>query len=214
MPLDRSVSDIRHDYSIFKLDKASIKNDPIKQFELWFNDAKKADFVDPNAMVLSTVNTDSQPSSRVVLLKQFDSQGFVFFTNYNSEKGKDLENNNKASLLFFWDKFERQVRINGTVTKITKEESDEYFQSRPYKSKIGAWASKQSQELSSRFSLMRKFVLFLLKYPKNVPLPEFWGGYRLNPNRIEFWQGRDSRLHDRFQFNLINGIWEIKRLNP
>jgi pyridoxamine 5'-phosphate oxidase len=165
-------------------------------------------------MTLSTVSGDCKPSSRVVLLKQFDNSGFVFFTNYESQKGSDLANNPNACLLFFWDSLERQVRIEGTVEKIRPGESDDYFQTRPYTSRIGAWASVQSRQLSGRFELMKKVAVLMAKYPKNVPLPPFWGGYRLKPNSFEFWQGRESRLHDRVKYTLENTVWNVIRLYP
>lgn len=209
-----NIGDIRHDYGKFKLDEKSIAKDPFVQFKIWFDDAVAADYKDPNAMAVSTVDAHGRPSSRIVLLKGFDQNGFVFYTNYESQKGSELSVNKFASILFFWDKHERQIRIDGKVEKTSPEESDKYFQSRPYTSRIGAWASEQSSVLKSRFTLMRKVAKLIVKYPTHVPLPPFWGGYRLVPDKFEFWQGRESRLHDRFKYKLDNGIWTIDRLSP
>lgn len=208
-----NVADIRKDYSKFKLTENSIDKNPFGQFDIWMKDAIKGDFYDPTAFSLSTVSL-GRPSSRVLLLKGYDERGFVFYTNYNSRKGREIADNPYAAMLFFWDKFERQVRIEGKIELATPEESDKYFGSRPYTSKLGAWASKQSEELKSRFSLMRQVAALMLKYPVNIPRPDFWGGYRLVPDRFEFWQGRESRLHDRIRFDLRGKSWEIKRLSP
>ena len=214
MSSDKSISQIRREYGISNLSESSLKNDPLEQFKIWFDEALKSDFPDPNAMVLSTASLNGMPSSRVVLLKHYDNRGLVFYTNYESRKGKELSENPKASLLFFWDKLERQVRFNGRIEKITSAESEEYFETRDYTSKLGAWASRQSQTLPSRFTLMRNVVKIMAKYKNNVPLPEFWGGYRLIPEQIEFWQGRKSRLHDRFQFDKTADGWKVDRLYP
>ncbi|MCX6155820.1 MAG: pyridoxamine 5'-phosphate oxidase [Candidatus Kapabacteria bacterium] len=207
-------SDSHNDYGKFKLDLKSIEKNPFEQFNRWLSDAQKADFIDANAMSISTVNADGKPSSRIVLLKQFDENGFVFFTNYQSRKGKDIEVNPNICALFFWDKLERQIRIEGTIEKISLLESEQYYHSRPYQSRIGAWASEQSQILESRFTLIRKVAKYITKYPINPPLPPFWGGYRLIPEYFEFWQGRESRLHDRFSYQKGDRNWEIQRLYP
>lgn len=212
--MNDKLSDLRRDYGISGLTEENISKNPFEQFERWFQDALKADFPDPNAFVLSTSDQNNKPSSRVVLLKEYDNDGFVFFTNYESRKGEELAINPNAAMIFFWDKLERQIRIEGKVGKISPEKSFEYFQTRPYTSRLGAHASKQSRELSSRFSLMRDVVKLMFKYPVNVPLPNNWGGYKLIPDRIEFWQGRKNRLHDRFRFTLENNIWVSKRLYP
>ena len=209
-----NLQDIRRDYSKSKLDKKTIENDPFFQFDKWMKEALAGGFLEPPGFVLSTCGKNGMPSSRVLLLKEYDSNGFVFYSNYLSRKGNELEENPKASMLFYWDKFERQIRINGSVEKITREHSDAYFQRRPYTSRLGAWASEQSRELKSRFSLMRKVASLMVKYPKNVPLPDHWGGYRLIPEEFEFWQGRTSRLHDRFSFIKNGDKWEITRLAP
>lgn len=208
------ISQIRRDYNQGSFSEKSAAGSPFEQFDKWLSDAKELDFPDPTAMALSTVNSEGMPSSRIVLLKNFDDRGFVFFTNYDSKKGKELSHNKKASVLFFWDKLERQVRIEGTIEKATSEESDAYYQTRPYTSRIGAWASKQSETLKSRFTLLREVAGFVAKYPINTPLPPYWGGYRLVPNYFEFWQGRPSRLHDRIVYELINNEWKKKRIYP
>jgi pyridoxamine 5'-phosphate oxidase len=208
------LSNIRRDYSKFRLDYGTINPDPFEQFDLWMKDALKGEFLEPTAVAVSTVNSDSKPSSRIVLLKSYDEKGFTFFTNYNSRKGMEIGSNPYASMLFFWDKFERQIRIEGKIERLSHEDSEKYFNSRPYTSRLGAWASSQSQPLKSRFELIRKVAKFMIKYPVNVPLPDFWGGYRLVPDQFEFWQGRESRLHDRFQYNLNENIWNIERLSP
>lgn len=208
------LANIRRDYTKFSLDSGNISIDPFEQFDIWMKDALKGDFLEPTAVAVSTVNADNKPSSRIVLLKSYDDRGFVFFTNYHSRKGTEISGNPFASMLFFWDKFERQIRITGKIEKIAREDSEKYFQSRPYTSRLGAWASEQSQPLKSRFTLIRKVAKLMVKYPLNVPLPDFWGGYRLIPDEFEFWQGRESRLHDRFQYNLKDNNWDIERLSP
>jgi pyridoxamine 5'-phosphate oxidase len=208
------LQDIRQDYNKFKLEESSLKKNPFELFKIWMDEAISGDFYDPTAFALSTSDKKGKPSSRVLLLKGFNENGFVFYTNYESRKGTELSDNPYASMLFFWDKFERQIRIEGRIEKLTTEESDEYFQKRPLASKLGAWASEQSRVLKSRFTLMRKVARLMLKYPVHVPIPPHWGGYRLIPNQFEFWQGRPSRLHDRFQYKLSGNKWEINRLNP
>jgi len=209
------IADIRKDFSTKKLSSSEVHSNPIIQFENWFNEARNAKIEEVNAMTLSTVSELGRPSARIVLLKGIEDDGFVFFTNYKSEKGSHLASNPFASLTFFWKELERQVRIEGSVEKISKEESDIYFKSRPWKSKIGAWISDQSKPISSRFYLMRKFALKATQLMgQEVPLPDFWGGYILKPNRIEFWQGRPSRLHDRINYRLYDNQWKIDRLSP
>lgn len=214
MSIFESLDNLRKDYTKDSFtEKTALKN-PFEQFKLWFDDAVNYPMMEPNAMALSTVSSDGRPSSRIVLLKRYDEKGFVFFTNYESRKGKELEKNSYASLLFYWDKLERQIRIEGKTEKISSEESEDYFQSRPYESRLGAWASKQSQVLPSRFTLIREVAKLLVKYPAKVPLPPFWGGYRLKPDMFEFWQGRPSRLHDRIRYSYRGGLWVIERLYP
>lgn len=203
-----------NDYNKFKLNDDNLEPNPFDQFKIWFDQAIEEKVTEPTAMTLSTASAQGKPSSRVVLLKKYDDRGFVFFTNYDSRKGKEIAENPQASLLFFWCELERQIRIAGKIEKISHEESEEYFQTRDYTSRLGAWASHQSRPLSSRFSLMRKVAGLMIKYPNNVPLPDHWGGYRVIPDEFEFWQGRKSRLHDRFRFTLENGVWSASRLNP
>ena len=204
----------RRDYKKMSFNEKNAAENPFDQFKIWFSQALESDFLDPNAMVLSTTGKDGRPSSRIVLLKDYDDTGFVFFTNYDSRKGREIAENPYISLLFFWDKLERQIRIEGKLEQISSEDSYSYFKTRPYLSRIGSWASKQSQILSSRFKLMRKVVLLMAKYNKDVPLPTFWGGYKLIPYTFEFWQGRESRLHDRIHYKLVNDKWTINRLYP
>lgn len=209
------LQSLRRDYTQGKFNESTAKDDPHEQFAEWFNEALHSNFLEPNAMVVSTVGKDNIPSSRVVLLKKFDKSGFVFYTNYESQKGIEIEVNPNVSLLFYWDKLERQVRITGKAHKISTEESNEYFATRPYLSKIGAWASRQSSPLKSRFTLMREVANITLKFPFEVPLPPFWGGFRVVANYFEFWQGRPSRLHDRIAYYLqSNGTWKKQRLYP
>lgn len=208
-------SAIRRDYSNFELSENQVDSSPFNQFKFWFDEAIQSElFPDPNAMVLSTVNNEGYPSSRIVLLKDFNSESFTFFTNYNSRKSNNLAENPKASLLFFWDKMERQIRIEGTISKTSKEQSENYFNSRPKESKLGAWASNQSQH-TTREELFDKYNSLVEEYrEKDVPYPVFWGGYSLIPSYFEFWQGRPSRLHDRITYTLAQNVWEIKRIAP
>jgi pyridoxamine 5'-phosphate oxidase len=213
--LIKVLHSLRRDYTRGKFDETIAKDNPLEQFREWFEEVLKTDFIEPNAMIVSTANKGGIPSARVVLLKKFDERGFVFYTNYESQKAKEIEENPNVSLLFYWDKLERQVRINGRAEKISREESEEYFRTRPYLSRIGAWASKQSKPLKSRFTLMREVAKLTMKFPFDVPLPPFWGGYRVVPFYYEFWQGRPSRLHDRIAYTLQpDGSWIKQRLYP
>ena len=198
------------------LDERTIDRDPVKQFELWFNSAVAAQLPLPEAMSLSTVNGEGKPACRLVLLKKVDADGFVFFTNYRSAKAKELETNPNAALTFFWPQLEKQVRVEGAVTKTSAAESREYFETRPRESQIGAWASPQSDVISGREELeSRQAELEEAYRDQSVPWPEHWGGYRLKPERIEFWKGRVGRLHDRILYELqADGAWAIKRLAP
>lgn len=215
MTNSKSIAAIRKDYSAKNLAKYEVNADPILQFNEWFDEAIDSKIVDVNVMTVSTVSKDGRPSARIVLLKGVENNGFIFFTNYSSEKGIQLAKNPFGSLTFYWKELERQVRVDGAVKKISKKESEEYFKTRPWKSRIGAWVSDQSSPISNRFELMRKFALKAAKLVgQEVPLPEFWGGYILIPDRIEFWQGRPSRLHDRINYKLENGKWKIERLSP
>lgn len=211
----KSIADIRKDYSAKTLARADVDKNPITQFNTWFEEGLHAEIEEVNAMTLSTASAAGKPTARIVLLKGVENDGFVFFTNYSSEKGQQLAENPYASLTFFWKELERQVRIEGLVKKISIEDSDTYFKSRPYKSRVGAWVSDQSKPLSSRFELMQKFTVKAAKLiGQEVPKPDFWGGYILIPNRIEFWQGRPSRLHDRINYRLKDDDWQIERLSP
>ncbi|MDZ7690635.1 MAG: pyridoxamine 5'-phosphate oxidase [Balneolaceae bacterium] len=210
------VEALRREYKRDGISEESVQDSPISQFGVWFEEALESDLTDANAMTLATATADGKPSSRIVLLKGFDDDGFRFYTNYASRKGKELEENPHAALCFYWPALERQVRIEGKVSKLSREQSAKYFQSRPRDSQIGAWASNQSSELVSREQLETKFEEFSQKFEgKDVPLPDFWGGYRLNPHKIEFWQGRTGRLHDRIVYQKNNkGNWSIRRLSP
>ena len=197
------------------LDESTIDPDPIKQFQAWLNDAIAAGLVLPEAMTLATSTPDGRPSARILLLKQVDAHGFVFFTNYLSAKSKDLESNPHAALVFWWPPLERQVRIEGTVTKTTAEESREYFATRPRESQIGAWASPQSRPIENREELERRNAEFERVYQgRQVDCPEHWGGFRLTPSRIEFWKGREGRLHDRIAYERAADGWRTERLAP
>lgn len=209
-----NIADIRKEYTLQTLDISSVKPDAIEQFKLWFEEALRAQMLEPTAMHLATVSAEGKPSGRIVLLKGIDS-GFLFFTNYESRKGKELAQNQYVCLTFYWAELERQVRIEGKIEKVSAEISDEYFSSRPKASQIGAIASPQSQVLHDRSSLEQKIEALTLKYENELPpRPSRWGGYRVIPETIEFWQGRRSRLHDRLRYTLENDIWKIERLAP
>ncbi|OOF55077.1 pyridoxamine 5'-phosphate oxidase [Rodentibacter genomosp. 2] len=208
------LHNIREEYRKRVLSQHDCNENPISQFELWMNEAITSQVNEPTAMNVATVDENGRPSSRMVLLKEVNQQGFVFFTNYHSKKGRSVEHNPYVALTFFWPELERQVRIEGKVVKISDKQSDEYFASRPYTSRIGAWASKQSAVISGYKSLLAKAALIAARYPINVPRPEHWGGYLVIPDCVEFWQGRPSRLHDRIQYRLENNIWIRERLSP
>ena len=211
-----NVGALRRSATGFALDREDLCDDPIEQFEDWFSYACETVSMDPNAVTVSTVDGRGRPSSRTVLLKYFDKQGFVFFTNYESKKAQQIERNPWVSMLFFWSDAARQVKIRGKAERIPTKESLKYFMSRPRGSQIGAWVSAQSSVISSRSLLENKFQEIKEKFSrKDVPLPSFWGGYRVVPEEIEFWQGRRNRLHDRFQFTRQDdGSWSIERLAP
>jgi len=199
------------------LNKSNINLNPIKQFETWFQELPAAGVNEQDAisMTLATATADGKPSARIVLMKSFDDQGFVFYTNYDSRKGSELGENARACLLFYWAPLWRQVRVEGAIEKVSEEESDQYFHSRPLGSKIGAWASDQSQAIESRAVLEKRFEEFSWKFADNVPRPPHWGGYRVRPEVIEFWQGQENRLHDRLRYTLQqDGSWLIERLAP
>jgi len=213
--MNKQIADIRTDYKLKSLSESDVSNNPFKQFGIWWNEAIQANLEEVNAMTLSTASKEGRPSSRIMLLKGYDEKGFVFFTNYESNKGKNIADNPYVSLLFFWKELERQVRIEGTIEKLETEYSDEYFYSRPVGSRIGAWASKQSSVIESRTKLEADFKEFANQFDGiDVPRPDHWGGYRVVPNKIEFWQGRSNRLHDRIVYELDNAAWRIKRLSP
>jgi pyridoxamine 5'-phosphate oxidase len=210
-----SFADLRRDYSLAGLVEKDLAKDPFRQFEKWFQEAEAAKIPEPNAMVCSLAGRDGSPSSRIVLLKGMDSRGFVFYTNYESRKGRTLAENARASLLFPWITLERQVIVEGTVTKVSREESDAYFHSRPRPSQLGAWVSQQSSIIPGRGTLEEALKLLEQKYAgQEIPLPPQWGGYRIAPEMVEFWQGRRSRLHDRLRYRREKNDWVIERLAP
>jgi pyridoxamine 5'-phosphate oxidase len=207
------LSNLRKEYLKSGIVKDNLKSNPIEQFSLWFDQAIEANIIEPSAMSLAT--SDDYIGIRTVLLKFFDDKGFVFFTNYESKKSKQLQNNPQAALLFPWLALERQIKIIGSVEKITKLESLKYFSSRPKDSQIGAWSSQQSSKISSRAILVDQFAVMKKKFANGeIPLPDFWGGYRVVPQSIEFWQGRESRLHDRLIYERKDNGWDISRLSP
>tara|TARA_B100001750_G_scaffold224851_1_gene216265 strand:- start:5600 stop:6238 length:639 start_codon:yes stop_codon:yes gene_type:complete len=211
----KEIKNLRVDYSGDLINIKKLKNNPIKQFEIWFKKAKKENIIEPNAMILSTISKNNLLNSRTVLLKNITDKGFVFFTNYESRKANDIMHNNNVSVVFLWKKIERQVIIKGKAIKITKRDSKKYFDSRPEKSKIAAWASKQSKELHNSNDLINRFKDFENKFKnKLIPYPNFWGGYIIHPNSIEFWQGRSSRMHDRILYEKEKNKWNINRLYP
>ncbi|HTJ91916.1 MAG TPA: pyridoxamine 5'-phosphate oxidase [Pararobbsia sp.] len=209
-----SLADLRQTYARGALDETDVDADPIRQFEKWFEEAQSAEVPEPNAMSLATADAQGRPSNRIVLVKGVDARGFVFFTNYESAKGRNVAENPYASLLFFWQPLERQIRIEGRIERTSADESDAYFHSRPLGSRIGAWASHQSS-ITDRATLEADEARFAAQYGDNPPRPPQWGGYRVVPESIEFWQGRPSRLHDRIKYlRAQDGAWMIVRLSP
>ncbi len=209
------LSEFRKEYAAHGIRRHELLDDPLAQFKAWFDQAKTAGVIEPNAMVLSTLGLDSFPSSRTVLLKAADERGFSFFTNYDSKKGQEITANPRATVLFPWFSLERQIHITGSLIKTAEEESVAYFARRPYGSQLGALASDQSKVIADRQVLEARLAELKAKYPEGkVPKPPHWGGYRLIPTRFEFWQGRTNRLHDRFHYSLNQGAWDIVRLSP
>jgi pyridoxamine 5'-phosphate oxidase len=204
----------RIDYTSGSLDETEAADNPLDQFRFWFAEAGRVVERDPNAMTLATVGADGRPSARIVLLRGYGEDGFVFFTNYDSRKGAELAANPHASLLLFWAALERQIRIEGTVSKVSAEESDAYYSLRPLGNRLGAWASPQSQEIPSREALLRRVREFEERFGSTPPRPANWGGYRLHPDAIEFWQGRSDRLHDRLLYRRHGADWTRVRLAP
>lgn len=214
--MNQSIADIRRDYKLQSLNETDMAPNPIEQFTRWWDEAVKSDIDEVNAMTLATATSEGLPSARIVLLKGYDARGFVFFTNYNSHKGKELTVNPKAALVFFWKELERQIRIEGSVEKLSNEESEAYFQSRPAASRIGAWASPQSEPVIDRTFIENNFVEYENKFGQgHIPRPAHWGGYIVKPVLFEFWQGRSSRLHDRIQYSSGQAdSWKMERLAP
>ncbi|MEO1432992.1 MAG: pyridoxamine 5'-phosphate oxidase [Cyanobacteria bacterium J06633_8] len=214
--MDTNIADLRQDYTLQGLSETEVDSNPFIQFKEWFDVALSADILEPNAMTVATTTPEGKPSARMVLLKDFDERGFVFYTNYNSQKAQELAENPQAALVFWWPQLQRQVRISGRVEKVSEMESDKYFYSRPLKSRLGAWASNQSEVIENREILEQQLEELQEKYyNKDVPRPSHWGGIRVIPAEIEFWQGRSSRLHDRLVYRRnYDGDWKIERLSP
>jgi pyridoxamine 5'-phosphate oxidase len=212
-----SLEDLREDYRLASLDERNCETNPIQQFQNWFRDAKSAHLKEPNAMTLATATKDGKPSGRIVLLKEFSEIGFVFYTNYDSRKGRELEANPNCALTFLWAELERQVRVEGTVSRIAPEKSEAYFRGRPRGSRLGAWVSSQSEVLPNREVLEKRLAELEEKYAgsDDIPPPDYWGGYCVQPDTIEFWQGRSNRLHDRILYRKTSQTeWQIDRLSP
>jgi pyridoxamine 5'-phosphate oxidase len=209
-----SIADIRKDYQLKSLSELEVNNNPFSQFSSWWDEAVQSEIDEVNAMTLSTITNEGRPSSRIVLLKGFDAKGFVFFSNYNSSKAQHISSNSHVSLLFFWKELERQIRIDGVCSKVSAEESDAYFHSRPIGSRLGAWASPQSEKIKDREVLVQRLASVTQEFGLDVPRPPHWGGYQVVPTRIEFWQGRSNRLHDRILYEQQELSWQISRLAP
>ncbi|MGB6298363.1 MAG: pyridoxamine 5'-phosphate oxidase [Rivularia sp. (in: cyanobacteria)] len=214
--MDKNIAELRQDYTLQGLSETEIDSNPFAQFKKWFDEALSADILEPNAMTVATTTPEGKPSARMVLLKDYDARGFVFYTNYNSHKAQELAENPQAALVFWWAELQRQIRISGRVEKISDSESDKYFYSRPFSSRLGAWASNQSEVIENREVLERNLEQLKEKYQdREIPRPPHWGGIRVIPAEIEFWQGRSSRLHDRLVYTRdYDDGWKIERLSP
>jgi pyridoxamine 5'-phosphate oxidase len=212
---DDAIANLRKEHSLRTLDESNVHPDPFGQFDRWFREAMTIRSREPNAMILATATSEGKPSVRVVLMKGFDERGFLFYTNYESRKSAELRQNPNAALLFYWGELEREVRIEGPVKKASREESEEYFRSRPLESQLGAWASRQSEVIADRTVLERTVAELKARYGDGpIPLPPFWGGFCLRPHMFEFWQGRPNRLHDRIRYTHAANTWIIERLSP
>lgn len=212
--MNEAIADIRKDYKLKSLLEEDVKANPLDQFSDWWGEAVTSQIEEVNAMTLATATQDGRPSARIVLLKGFSDEGFVFYTNYLSHKGAELAKNPKAALVFFWKELERQVRVEGTAEKVSEEDSVAYFKNRPVKSKIGAWASPQSTPIAGRHIIEENVSEYQAQFGEDIPKPPHWGGYIVKPEIIEFWQGRRSRLHDRIQYSRLNSAWQIQRIAP
>ncbi|MFI0417579.1 pyridoxamine 5'-phosphate oxidase [Spongiactinospora sp. 9N601] len=209
-----SLAGLRRTYQGEPLLEADLAAEPVAQFATWFSDALDSGLPEPNAMVLATASAGGRPSARTVLLKGYSTQGFVFYTNYESRKGRDLAENARACLLFPWHPIRRQVRVEGSVVRLSREETAAYFHSRPYGSRIGAWASRQSAVVASREDLDARYEELAARWPEDPPVPDFWGGFRVVPQEVEFWQGQTDRMHDRLRYRRSGGGWVLERLAP
>jgi pyridoxamine 5'-phosphate oxidase len=210
-----SIASLRREYAAARLDEAEVDRDPIRQFARWFEEARQAELLEPNAMTLATASADGSPSARIVLLRSADERGFAFFTDYRSRKGRELEANPRAALVFYWGELERQVRVSGTVSRVSRDENEAYFLSRPRGSRLGAWTSHQSTVIEARADLEERLEAMAARFDGgDVPLPPHWGGFRVRPDAIEFWQGRENRLHDRVRYLREAGAWKVERLSP
>ncbi len=211
-----TIADLRREYTLSGINDGELDTDPIKQFKIWFDDALEAEAYEANAFTLATVNEEGTPSARVVLIKGVDANGFTFYTNHESPKAHDLEANPKCAMCFYWAQLERQVRVKGIASRVSREEAQEYFDSRPRGSRLAAWASRQSRPIASRKLLENHLREFEMEHDEQVaiPMPKWWGGYRIKPESFEFWQGRPNRLHDRFQYVQDGNAWKIERMSP